>query len=96
MKKTFSIKDDKHKPEQKLNIIKGELKKYFARERRKKMPAGFNTWIFDCKVGVDADTAVDVEEQDLKTRIDKMVELGQTDFYIEILSRAVKKEQRAH
>jgi len=91
MKKNFSIKDPKHGPEQKLNLIKGELKKYFARERRKPLPPGFNTWIFDCKVGVDEDSSALIEEKDVKQRIDKIVELGKTDFYVEILSRAVKK-----
>lgn len=91
MKKQFSTKDPKHKPEQKLNLIKGELKKYFARERRKPLPKGFDTWIFDCRVGVDEESSAVVEEKDLKPRLDKLVELGKTDFYIEVLSRAAKK-----
>jgi len=94
MKKKFSIKDEKHKPEQKLNLIKGELKKYFARERRKSLPSGFDTWVFDCKVGVTEESAVEVEEKDLRPRIDKLVDLGKDEFYIEILSRALKKNPK--
>jgi len=94
MKKNFSIKDEKHGTEQKLNIIKGELKKYFARERRKSIPSGFDAWDFDCKIGVDENSAAIVEEKDLKARIDKIVELGKTDFYVEILSRPIRKTKR--
>jgi hypothetical protein len=93
MKKNFSIKDEKHAPEQKLNIIKGEIKKYFARERRKPLPKGFDAWDFDCRVGVDSETAVIVEEKDLKQRIDKLVELGKKDFFVEVLSRAIRKNK---
>ena len=91
MKKNFSIDDPKHKPEQKLNLIKGELKKYFARERRKELPEEYNFWSFDCRVGRDMQSSVTVEEKNLKKEIDKLVADGVRGFYIEILSRPEKK-----
>ncbi len=64
MKKTFYLKDTKHKPERQADQIKNEIKKYLGRERRKPTPDKVDYWDFDCKIGESADSAQEVLVQE--------------------------------
>lgn len=87
MKKTFSIDSEKHSPENQLNAIRNEIKKYIARERRKKLPDNFRLWTFDCKFGDDADSAVEILESEIKGSITKHIAAGNRSFYLEVIAK---------
>lgn len=91
MKKNFDLTDSKHKPPQRLNLIKNELKKYFARERAKALPENADYWDFDCRLGAEEASAQKVEAKELKPEMDKLVASGKTKFYVEILARPALK-----
>ena len=57
MKKTFPLTHPKKKPERLVDAIRSEVNKYLKRERKKTLPDGTDYWDFDCKVGVDAESA---------------------------------------
>ena len=94
MKKTFNFESDKIKSDRKVEAIRYEIKKYIARERRKELPEEFNAWVFDCKFGPTEESAEVIQESDIKSSITKVVADGYKSFYIEILSRAVKKASK--
>lgn len=87
MKKTFSIESEKHSPENQLNAIRYEIKKYIARERRKKLPESFRLWVFDCKFGSAPEDAKEIHEAEIKESITKHISAGNKSFYIEIIAK---------
>ncbi|MFN7729920.1 MAG: DUF6172 family protein [Bdellovibrio sp.] len=87
MKKTFSLKSDKHKPARVLESIKADVNKYFARERRKPLAEGVDYWDFDCRCGKDADSALVVKAGDIGKQIDKVIADGSEVVYVEILAK---------
>lgn len=91
MKKIFFLTSTKITPERQIEAVKGEIKKYLARERRKKLPEGMNKWGFDCKVGVDLISSEVVQVADIKTEIDRLAKEGQTQVYVEIIAKPLKK-----
>lgn len=99
MKKTFSLKDESKKPERMADSIKNEIKKYFARERRKKLPAGVDYWDFSCKIGLSEEESKEIHNTEISKSIDKLVEESAEAFYLEILSKQavrntmIKKEE---
>lgn len=94
MKKTFSFTTANKKPERQIEAIKSEIKKYFARERRKQLPEGFDLWSFDCKFGETAESSSAIKESEIKPMIDQFFKNKQDSFYVEILARAANKPQR--
>jgi hypothetical protein len=87
MKKTFSLKSDKHKPARVLESIKADVNKYFARERRKPLAEGVDYWDFDCRCGKDSDSAVVVKPGEIGKAIDKVIADGSEVVYVEILAK---------
>ena len=94
MKKTYNLEKSNTPIQRQVDSIKGEVKKYIARERRKKLPEGFDFWKFDCKFGDTEGVATAVFANELKTLIDKSINDEKKYFYIEIISRAVKNESK--
>ena len=91
MKKVFNINATNNKPGNQLDSIRHEIKKYFARERRKKLPTGFDTWVFDCKFGNSAKDATVIKESDIKERISEYASEGKKMFYLEIMAKPSNK-----
>jgi hypothetical protein len=94
MKKNFPLhvagKDDPRVVE----AIKKELRKYVKRERRKTLPAGFDLWEFNCRVGPDADTAEVKTVNEVIPALDAVAATGATQVYVEILAFASNRPAR--
>lgn len=96
MKKNFSLSSTKHKPDRQVELIKADINKYLARERRKDVPVGVDFWDFDCKCGASEATATSVHVSAINKEIDKIFKSGSDSVYVEILAKAgrrVKKEK---
>lgn len=87
MKKTFSLTSTKHKPDRQVEMVKHEINKYIARERRKALPAGVDFWDFNCKCGADEKSAVVSHVSEIGKQIDKVAALNATDVYVEIIAK---------
>jgi hypothetical protein len=87
MKKNFSLISGKHKPARQIELIKAEINKYVARERRKTLPEDAGFWDFDCKCGRDETSAVSVHVSVIGKEMDKLFESQAESIYIEILAK---------
>lgn len=94
MKKIFNLVDPKHAPARKLDIVKGEIRKYIERERRKALPDGHDFWDFDCKLSADESTAEKIHLSEINKKIDGVIVTGKNSFYVEILARPAKRIKR--
>ena len=87
MKKEFKITGTKLAPARQVDAVKHEIKKYIARERRKKLAEGSDYWDFNCKFGKDKESAVDIHDSEINKCIDKEVNENSESFYIEIVAK---------
>jgi hypothetical protein len=87
MKKTFPIQVPDKNTDRLVESIKGEVRKYVKRERRKPIPEGFDQWDFDCKVGPDEASAQSMSSKEIFPAIDALAKAGGAQVYIEILAR---------
>ena len=93
MKKTFPFHAPGKDDARVLEAIKGDIRKYLKRERRKKFPEGFDLWDFNCKIGPDQATATVVSVADLISALDKLAATeGATQAYVEILAFASNRQ----
>ena len=90
MKKTFNLKSDRIAPERQVELVKHQIKKYIAREKRKSLPENFSYWAFNCKIGSNEDSLEEIHANEIRSEIDKMTEQGKESFFIEIHSVAEK------
>jgi Family of unknown function (DUF6172) len=51
MKKIYQLHIEGKHPERLLESIKHDIKKYMRRESKKALPAGFDFWDFDARIG---------------------------------------------
>lgn len=94
MKKIFSFNIPNKKRERQIDSIKYEIKKYIARERRKKLPENIDYWDFDCRIGVTAEEASVIHLNDINSSISKIAEEQEDSFYIEVLVKpGVRKKK---
>ncbi|MBL7554661.1 MAG: hypothetical protein JNM24_02480 [Bdellovibrionaceae bacterium] len=94
MKKNFSLTSTKHKPDRQVELVKHEINKYVARERRKARPEGVDYWDFDCKCGATAETATTLHLEEISNRIDAVVAGKSDSVYIEIMAKpGVRKKK---
>lgn len=95
MKKTFPLTDPAHKPARVVERIKGDIRKYLKRERRKTLPENVDFWDFDCRVGESADSAEKAHVAELPGKVDQAAANGWSGVYMEILAipghRSVKE-----
>jgi len=94
MKKSFGLRDPKHKPERVVESVKHQVRKYIRRERRKPVPEEADFWAFDCKVGREGPER-DVAEKDLGKAIDEAAAEQWEAVYVEIVATAVKRSGKA-
>lgn len=87
MKKNFALNEPNKKPDRVVEAVKAEVNKYLARERRKALPKDVDYWDFDCRVGVDADSAKIVHVKELSKSIDEVALKKVPSVYIEILAK---------
>lgn len=94
MKKTFRLDIQDTNLSSSLDKIKQEIRKYVKRERRKKLPAISDFWLFDCKFGITEAEASEVKLKDLFPHLDTAVAGGTTSFYVEILAKPALRKPR--
>ena len=98
MKKYFKLTDPKKAPARQVEYVKHEISKYLARERRKTQVTGADYWDFDCKIGKEKDSAVEIHLSEINKSIDKLENANSEQFYIEILAKPgyrAKKPEKA-
>ncbi len=95
MRKTFNIIVENKKPDRQVDSIKYEVKKYIARERRKKLADGIDYWDFDCRIGLEKDSAVSVHVADINKAISKIAAEQQPTFYLEVLAKPGIRKKRS-
>jgi len=94
MKKTFVLTHPKIKVPRLFEAAKSDVKKYFKRERNKKLPPGADFWDFDCRFGATEAEAEEVRISDINKRISEVEGQGLTSFYLEILARPAQRPPR--
>jgi hypothetical protein len=94
VKKTYRLEIEGKHPDRLLEASKHDIRKYTKRERGKALPAGADTWGFDSKLGVDEASAKPVAYDGLFRAIDALVAAGNTQFYVEVLSKPAKRSPR--
>ena len=88
MKKTYPLASTGHKLPRVIELIKGDVRKYIKRERRKKLPKGADFWDFDCRVGTDDETAASVHIAEITGAIDGAASTEESSaVYVEILAK---------
>lgn len=94
MKKTFVLSHPKIKTPRLFEAAKSDVKKYFKRERNKKLPPGADFWDFDCRFGKTEDEAEEVRISEINASISEVEAQGLASFYLEILARPAQKPPR--
>ncbi len=95
MKKNFQLTDTKLAPARQVDAVKHEIKKYIARERRKKLSEDFDHWDFDCKIGEDSSKSHEVSLSDINKSIDEFVAKDLKSFYLEILAKQARRLKKS-
>ena len=94
MKKTFNITGTNHKPDRQIELVKHDINKYLARERRKEVPEGADFWDFDCKCGATPQSAVVIAVTEFSKKIDEVMANKADTIYVEILAKpGVRKKK---
>jgi len=91
LKKIFHLKHETKHPDRLLDTIKYEIRKYFKRERSKKLPAEATYWDFDCSFGQTKEDAQHLLASELITALDKTRESDWEQCFVEIISKPVFK-----
>lgn len=86
MKKTFPLQKSGHADPRVLESVKGDVRKYFKREKGKALPAGVDFWDFACKVGADQAEPEAKHYKEVVPAIDAAAKNGATAVYVEILA----------
>ena len=94
MRKTFQLRPEGKHPDRHLEAVKHEIRKYIQREKRRDLPKDMDYWAFDCRFGVDANSARAIHVEEITPSIDAVVKAEGAQFYIEILARAAKRGPR--
>ena len=93
MKKIFQLQEKNKKPDRTLDSIKNEIRKYFKRERSKKLPEDAIFWEFDCRFGKDEASAEAILANNIVKALDKSREEEWQSCYIEIISKPSDKKR---
>ncbi|HEY4247313.1 MAG TPA: DUF6172 family protein [Lacunisphaera sp.] len=94
MKKTFPFSLPGKDRQRVIESIKGEIRKYLKRERRKPLPAAVDFWDFDCKVGSDQVTAEPKHIEEVIDAVDGAAAAGASQVYVEILAKVGRRTKR--
>ena len=86
MKKTFPLQLPGNADVRVLEAIKGDVRKYFKREKRKPLTTGVDFWDFACKVGADKAEPEARHQAEVVPAIDAAAKAGATTVYVEILA----------
>jgi len=95
LKKLFKLQQADKNPDRILEAVKNEIRKYMKRERKKKLPEDAIYWDFDCRVGVNSETAEVVTASEIIAALDKAHADNVSECYVEILAKASMKKETA-
>ena len=95
MKRVIPLVSDRHKPARVVEQIKGEVRKYLKRERKKSLPDDFDFWGFDCRTGKSSAEATPCHEKEISKALDAALVAEWSEVYLEILAKPVKREKKA-
>ena len=87
MKKTHPLLVEGKKPDRVRDALKHTLRQYVRRERNKALPEGVDFWDFDCRMGLQDDTAERVHVAELNKALDALADQGAVAVYVEILRK---------
>lgn len=93
MKKIFQLQEKNKKPDRTLDSVKNEIRKYFKRERTKKLPKEAIFWEFECRFGKDEASAQTLLANDIIKALDTTREEEWPSCYIEIISKPSDKKK---
>ena len=91
MKKTFPLQATGKEDARVRDKIRHELNKYVRRERNKPLPAGFDQWNMECKVGVTEAAANVLPLKEVGNAIDKIAADGGKEVFVEIVAMAAMR-----
>ena len=95
MKKIFKLTDPKKHEDRVLEAVKNDIRKYVKREKKKDLPDKATMyWDFDCKIGLNTDSAEVTAYEDLIKALDTIKATGATEVYVEIVAKAVDKPKK--
>lgn len=94
MRRTYRLDIEGKHPDRLLEASKHDIRKYIKRERGKALPAGVDFWDFDSKAGVDEASAQPVVFAELIRAVDALVAAGNTQFFVEVVSKPGKRTPR--
>ncbi len=94
MKKIFKLTHEKIKPARLADSIKGEVKKYIKRERKRAVPQDADFWDFACRFGNDAESSEVIHLAEVNKHIDKAEADQLESFYLEIIARPAVRTQK--
>ena len=94
MKKTFKLTHPKLKLPRLVEAIKYEVRKYIARERRKRLPDGVDYWDFDCKYGADEASCETIHISTINKHISQAESEGLESFYLEVMVKPGYRRKR--
>lgn len=83
-----------HQPARVVESIKSQVRKYLKRERRKDLPKDADFWDFVCRVGQNQELAKAAHVEEVIPAIDAASSEGWSEIYIEVLSKARKRNKR--
>ena len=87
MKKIFQLQEKNKKPDRTLDSVKNEIRKYFKRERSKKLPEDAIFWEFECRFGKDETSAQTLLANDIIKALDTTREEEWQSCYLEIVAK---------
>ncbi|MEY4505754.1 MAG: hypothetical protein RL297_332 [Pseudomonadota bacterium] len=87
MKKNFPLQAEGKHPDRVLEAVKHDIRKYFKRERGRALPKGVDFWDFDCKVGLDADSAQICKVGSVIDAVGALAQDGAHSVYVEIVCK---------
>lgn len=94
MKKTYPLAIDGKHPDRVLDAVKHDIRKYLKRERRRPLPEGVDFLDFDCRFGLDADTAQTVHLSALIGMVDAAAHDAASQVHVEIVAKPGHRQRR--
>ncbi|MEI8342183.1 MAG: DUF6172 family protein [Verrucomicrobiota bacterium] len=86
MKKTFPLHLPDKTDTRVIEAIQVTLNKYVKRERGKALPEGSTRWVFQCRVGANAETAQPCQLAEIPASIQAVALAEHPGVYVEILA----------
>ncbi|MBS0630817.1 MAG: hypothetical protein JSS11_02805 [Verrucomicrobia bacterium] len=94
MKKTFPLQIDGKDDARVRDKIRQEINNSVRRARAKKLPEGFDSVEFACRVGASAANAEARGFKEIGAEIDRIAGTGATEVYVEITAEPVARKFR--